>query len=386
MAAFHELRLAARKFAQKELPLLAAELEATRHPVPAHWKKKYAEHGFLGINVAEKYGGLGLPNGAALAVLEEFAKVSSAVAFPVFESCVGPAKVLERFAQPALAAEVLQGVCRGERVVAVCMSEPDAGSALTDLTTRAHEEGESIVVSGQKRWTSGAGFSDMVVYARMGPQAGAKGIGAVFVPLGTAGVSFGAPEALLGFRGIPSADIFFDNARVPKQNVLVPAGGFARLMESFDLERCGNATMALAQAQASLDDVVAYVQQRKQFGRALVEFQAVQLRIAEMHMKVAAARALVESAVAGSDSAGGLPSVLDSSTAKCMANEVAVEVCQAAVQLMGGYGLSEQYPLERRLRDALCWRVAGGAVDIQKINIASAIVGRRFPQRSSGSS
>jgi butyryl-CoA dehydrogenase len=183
----------------------------------------------------------------------------------------------------------------------------------------------------------------------------------------------------MGFRGIPSSDIHFDDCAVPVDNIVAPAGGFSRLMGAFDLERCGNATMALAQASGALEDVVAYVQERRQFGKPIVEFQAVQLKLAEMRMRVDAARLLIWRAAAGA--AQGLPSPLESSIAKCYANEIAREVCGHAVQLMGGYGYSREYPMERRLRDAWGWGIAGGAIDIQKVNIAAAMTGRRFDQR-----
>src|SRR6201999_4551248 len=132
-----------------------------------------------------------------------------------------------------------------------------------------------------------------VVYARMSDAPGAKGIGAVYVEKDTAGLSFGKPEKLMGFRGVPSSDLYLDNCTVPAANIVVPAGGFKKLMEAFDLERCGNATMALAQASGALETVLAYVQERHQFGKPIVEFQAVQLRLAEMHMRVDAARLLI---------------------------------------------------------------------------------------------
>jgi butyryl-CoA dehydrogenase len=137
--------------------------------------------------------------------------------------------------------------------------------------------------------------------------------------------------------------------------------------------------MGLAQASGALEDVIGYVQERQQFGKPLVDFQAVQLRLAEMQMKVEAARLLIWRAAVNAQN--GLPDVLDSSVAKCFANEIAREVCGHAVQLMGGYGYSREYPMERRLRDAWGWGIAGGAIDIQKTNIAAAMVGRRFDQR-----
>ena len=424
------LQAAARKFAQAELPALAAQLEATNAPVPREWCRRFGAEGFLGVNTPTEYGGLGLGHTEALVVLEQFCQVSSAVAFPLFEALVGPIKAVEKFGSEPLKRRLLPAVCAGERQVAIAISEPDAGSAATDMMTRAEYaaaggggsggggdgDGDgSLLLNGSKRWCSGAGHSDMVVFCRMPPPRGAAAaddaasspqgagaLGAVFVACDAPGVTFGAPETLAGFRGVPSADIFLDGVGVPAEDVLLERGSFGLMMQAFCLERCGNATMSLANAQASLDDAAAHVQQREQFGRPLVEFQAVQMKLAECKMRVDAARLLIMRAVAAADAealssrgagAGGaadagaepralcFPSTLDSSLAKCFSNENAVEVCSVAMQLFGGYGFSTSLPLERRMRDVLGWRIAGGAIDIQKTNIASAMVGRRFNQR-----
>ncbi len=375
------LQQAARKFAQGELKEIARELEHTASPPSKELLKTYAQLGFLGVNIPEQYGGLGLGNLEALLVLEEFAKISSAVAFPVFESCVGPIKAIENFASENLKKAVIPRVCAGEFVCAVSMSEPNAGSALTDLTTKAEIKGDKIIINGTKRWCSGGGHSDgYVVYSRMSNEPAAKGIGAVFVEKERKGMSFGSQEQLMGFRGVPSADIFFDNVEVPLDNLIVPAGGFSKLMEAFDLERCGNATMALGQASGALEDLLPYIQEREAFGKPIVDFQAVQLKVAEMVMQVEASRLLIHRAAVNSEN--GLPSVKDSSLAKCFANEIAREVTGNAVQLMGAYGYSKEYPMERRMRDAWGWGIAGGAIDIQKTNITSALIGRRFNQRA----
>jgi butyryl-CoA dehydrogenase len=375
-----QLQDTARRFARGEMADIARELEAENKPLPIEWRRRLAEMGFLGINVPSEYGGLGLGHVDALIVLEEFVKVSPAVAFPIFESCVGPVRAIDHFAGEELKQRVLPQVCAGEVVVAVSMSEPEAGSALTDLTTAARIEGEEIVIDGRKRWCSGGGHSEgYVVYCRMSDAPGAKGIGAVYVERDQPGLSFGKAEALMGFRGIPSADIYLDGVRVPAANLIVEAGGFPRLMQAFDLERCGNATMCLGIAAGALEDALAYVQERHQFGKPIVEFQAVQLKLAEMTTRVEAARLLIHRAA--QNAADGLPSVLDSSVAKCFANEMVREVCAAAVQLMGAYGYAKEYGMEQRLRDGWGWGIAGGTIDIQKINIAAALVGRRFDQR-----
>ena len=374
------LQAAAREFARGEMMTVAEATERNAAPLSRDWVKRYAEMGFLGANVPTTYGGLGLGNVDAFLVLEEFAKISSAVAFPIFESVAGPVHALAHFADDALKRQVIPAVCRGEMIVAVAMSEPDAGTALTDLRTRAEVRGDRIVINGAKRWCSGGGHSDAyLVYCRLAETPGARGIGAVYVEKDTPGLTFGEQEQLMGFRGIPDSDLYFDEVTVPLDHLVVPAGGFPKLMQAFDLERCGNATMALGQASGALDEALVWVQDRQQFGKPIVEFQAVQLKLAEMAMRVEAARLLIYRAAQGAE--GGLPSILDSSIAKCVANEAAREVTSAGVQLMGGYGYSRDYPMERRMRDAWGWGIAGGTIDIQKVNIASALVGRRFDQR-----
>lgn len=375
------LQATVRRFAETELPEVARRVEAEDHAPGPEVMRRFAELGLLGVNLPAEYGGVSMGHFEAVLVLEEVAKISIGVAFPIFESCFGPTLAIAHFAPQEMRRRVIPKVCSGEMVVAVSMSEPNAGTALTDLTTRAEVKGDRVILNGTKRWCSGAGHADAyVVYCRMSDAPGAGGIGAVLVEKGAEGFTFGAPEHHMGFRGIASADMFFDNVELPAGNVIVPAGGFRRLMEAFDLERCGNTTMSLACAQSAFDYVLNYVQERQQFGKELVEFQAVQLSLAEMKMKLDAARLLLYRAVVNAES--GLPSVGESSIAKCFANEIAREVTGKAMQLMGGYGYSRSYPIEQKMRDAWGWGIAGGAIDVQKTNIAAALVGRRFNQRA----
>jgi len=378
-----ELKEAARKFARAELPELARDMEVRDYPVPPEMLRTYGEMGFLGVNLPTEYGGLGLGHVEALLVLEEFAQVSNAVAFPVFEALVGPVRTIERFGSDEMKARVLPEVIRGEKVVAVSMSEPDAGTALTDLSTSAAPQGNGYVVNGTKRWTSGGGHSDYyVTYCRFSEDAGAKGIGAILLEKDMAGMNFGKREELMGFRGIPTADIAIEDVQVPGENVIVGAGGFGRLMSAFGLERCGNATQALGLAAAALEQALEYTQEREAFGKPIVDFQAVQLKLAEMAMKVDAARLLIHRAAANAnDQDDGLPTAYESSLAKCYANEIVREVTALGMQVMGGYGYHKDYGMEQRLRDAYAWGIAGGAIDVQKTNIAAAMVGRRFDQR-----
>ena len=375
------LQDAARQFAQRELTSIAKEVEEKDEPPSLEVRKRFAELGYLGVNLSADYGGAGGSHLDAVLVLEEIAKVSIGVAFPIFESCFGPCLAIAHFGNDHLKNWLLPAICSGDMVLAVSMSEPDAGSALTDLTTKASINEDKVVINGTKRWCSGAGHSEAyVVYCRMSDDEGAKGIGAVIVEKGMDGFSFGKRDHHMGFRGIYSADMYFDNVEVPVKNILVPAGGFSKLMDAFDLERCGNTTMSLAVAQSAFDFVLDYTQERNQFGKPLIDFQAVQIQLAEMKLKLDAARLLLYRAVANAEQ--GLPSIADSSIAKCFANEMAREVTGKAMQLMGGYGYSREFPIERKMRDSWGWGIAGGTIDIQKVNITSALVGRRFNQRA----
>jgi len=314
------LQATARQFAENELKEAALAIEHSALPPSADIIRKFADNGLLGVNLPEAYGGGGMSHFEAVLVLEEVARISSAVAFPVFESSFGPTLAIAHFGSDELKQKVLPEVCSGKMQVAVSMSEPDAGTALTDLTTRAVESGDEIVINGTKRWCSGAGHADAyLVYCRMSDEPGARGIGAVLVEKDQKGLSFGQPEQHMGFRGVPSADMFFDDVTVPVENRLVGAGGFRQLMEAFDLERCGNTTMSLACAQSAFDYALDYVQTRQQFGKSLVDFQAVQLSLAEMKMKLDSSRLLLYRAVINAQS--GLPSIGESSIAKCYANE-----------------------------------------------------------------
>ena len=375
------LQETARRFAVRELTEAAAIVETSNSPPERSLIKKMAETGFLGVNLSPEYGGGGMTHFDAVIVLEEFAKISSAIAFPVFESSFGPTLAIAHFASAELKEEILPAVCLGDMIIAISMSEPQAGTALTDLTTTAVATDTGFIVNGAKRWCSGAGHADAyVVYVRLNEETGANGIGAVLVEKEREGLTFGQPEQLLGFRGVPSSDMYFDNVEIPKKNLILPAGGFKQLMEAFDLERCGNTTMSLGCAQSAFDIALEYVQTRKQFDKPLVDFQAVQLQLADMKMKLDASRLLLYRAV--NNAQKSLPSLGESSIAKCYANEIARDVTGCALQIMGGYGYSKQFPIEQKMRDAWGWGIAGGAIDVQKTNIASALIGRRFKQRN----
>lgn len=359
---------------------VALEWDADGTFLPDTERKRLADLGFLGIALPEAYGGGGAELLDALVVVEELAKRNQIAAFQVFEANTGPTRVVELFGTEEQRARLLPPIIGGEVTLAVSISEPDAGSAATDLTTTARREGDVYILNGMKRWCSGGGHAEQyLVYARLSDARGAKAIGALVVDRDTPGLTFGPQERLLGFRGIPSADMFFDDVRVPAENLIVDAGGFGRLFSAFSIERLGNSTMSLAIGQACLDRTARYVQERRQFGRPIVEFQTVQASLADMILQVEATRLLVWRAAA--KAGRGTPDPLDASLAKCYANEMAKRVSDLAIQLHGGYGYHPEYHVERLHRDAHGWALGGGTPTIQRIRIVSQYLGRSFDQR-----
>lgn len=348
---------------------------------PAEERKRLASLGLLGLALPTEYGGGGAGLLDALLVIEELAKASQVAAFQVFEANTGPARVVDLFGTEEQKARFLPPIIAGDKTMAVTISEPDAGSAATDVQTAARREGAQYVIDGTKRWCSGAGHAEQyLVYVRLSDEQGHRGIGAVVVDRDTEGLSFGPNEQLMGFHGIPSADMFFDGVRVPIENLIVDVGGFRDLFTAFSIERLGNSTMSLAIGQACLNRTARYVEEREQFGRPIVEFQLVQAGLADMVMQVEAARLLIWRAAAGAGR--GAPSPLEASVAKCFANEMAKRVSDLAMQLHGGYGYAPEYGIERYHRDAHGWALAGGTTSIQRIRIVSEYLGRSFNQRA----
>jgi len=358
---------------------LAAHVDATGE-FPHHLIPKYAEMGLIGMTLSPEYGGLGESSLTAIIAIEELAKFSPMIAAPVFESNVGPVRVIDMFGTDAQKKTILPKVCKGEASVSVCMTEPEAGSDLTSLSTVAEDKGSHFLLNGKKCFITGGGVaSHYLVYTRFGDIKGYKGIGALILEKGMKGFSFGKQEEFMGLRGMPSCDLYFDNVEVPKENLVIKAGDFGNLMLTFDIERCGNAAMCLGTAGGAIDAAKGYAAKRMAFGRPICEFQDVQFTIADMAMKLDAAKLLVYRAATGAGK--GLPSIYEASMGKCYANEMVREVTDKAMQIFGGYGYSREYPVERMARDARAWGVAGGTLQMLRITMASMIFGRRFDQR-----
>jgi butyryl-CoA dehydrogenase len=358
---------------------LAAQIDKTR-VIPRELTSKYAQMGLLGMTLSSQYGGADEDSMTAILAIEELARYSPMIAATVFESNVGAVRVIDMFGSEEQKKAVIPGVCSGEYSVSVCMTEPEAGSDLTALSTIIEDQGDHYLLNGQKRFISGGGeASHYLVYTRFADVKGYKGIGAVLVEKGMAGFTFGKQEEFMGLRGMPSCDLFFDNVEVPHDNLVIKQGEFGKLMLTFDIERCGNSAMCLGVAGGALEEAKKYALQRKAFNRPICEFQDIQFAIADMAMKLDAAKLLVYRAVG--EAGKGLPSIYQASIGKCFANEMVKEVTDKAMQVFGGYGYSVKFPLERMVRDARAWSVAGGTLQMLRIAIASMIFGRKFDQR-----
>ena len=370
------LQETARRFARDELSEVAREIETNDEPLSLDWRRRYAEMGFLGINMDAEYGGHGLGGLEAILVVEAFAEISPALAFPIFESCVGPVRAIEHFAGEALKRRVIPKVCAGETVVAVAMSEPEAGSALTDLATTATPDGDGFRIDGTKVFTTHSPYANLfLIYVRYGP--GVAGIGSVLVERDTEGLSFGRPSRYLS--GEVWRQLYFENCYVGPENVLLPAGGFQRQMAGFNAERIGNSARSLAVGRLAFNIARDYAKTRIQFGRPLAEFQGLQWKFADMAMWIEAAQLLLYRAAVNADA--GLPSAHETALAKAYCNIVGFEAANESLQVMGGIGYSEETLVDYCMRRARGWLIAGGSLEMMKTRIAEGIFERRFSQR-----
>ncbi len=274
----------------------------------------------------------------------------------------------------------LPQVASGAAMFSYALSEPEAGSDAAAMRTRATRKDSTFVLNGTKRWITNAGVSKFyTIMAVTDPDAGARGISAFVVEDGDTGFSFGAPEHKLGIKGSPTRELYFDNCEIPADRMIGAEGtGFRTALATLDHTRVTIAAQALCIAQGALDYAAGYVKERKQFGKALAEFQGMQFMIADMGMKVEAARQLTYAAAARSERAMlGEPApdlTFISSACKCFASDVAMEVTTDAVQLLGGYGYVSDYPVERMMRDAKITQIYEGTNQIQRVVMARQLL------------
>jgi alkylation response protein AidB-like acyl-CoA dehydrogenase len=367
-----EIQKVARDFALAEIAPFSVAWDRDAHFEPS-LVRKMGDLGFMGMLVPEKYDGMGLDTLTYLLALEEIATIDASVAVMMSVHNSLPTQMILRWGSETLKERYLRPMARGELLGAFALSEPDAGSDAASLRTQAVKDGDHWVLNGTKAWvSSGAPGTAILAMARTDTAAerrGARGISAFIVTPDMPGFTMGKKEDKMGLRASPTVQLVFDNLRVPASNLLGEVGsGFIYAMQSLDNGRLGIAAQAIGIARAALEHATRYAADRRQFGKPIKEFQAIQFKLADMAMRVAASRALLHAAATAKDR--GMPVTQFSSMSKLMASETAMWVTTQAVQIFGGYGYVKEYPVERLFRDAKVTEIYEGTSEIQRIVIA----------------
>ncbi|WP_328747954.1 acyl-CoA dehydrogenase family protein [Streptomyces sp. NBC_00285] len=363
------LRDAIRSLAEAKIaPYAAAVDEEARFPQEA--LDALVASDLHAVHVPEEYGGAGADALATVIVIEEVARVCVSSSLIPAVNKLGSLPVILSGSED-LKKKYLGPLAKGDGMFSYALSEPDAGSDAAGMKTRAVRDGDHWILNGVKRWITNAGVSEYyTVMAVTDPTKRSKGISAFVVEKSDEGVSFGAPEKKLGIKGSPTREVYLDNVRIPADRMIGDEGtGFATAMKTLDHTRITIAAQALGVAQGALDYAKGYVQERKQFGKAIAEFQGIQFMLADMAMKIAAARALTYQAAAASERLDK-DLTFQGAAAKCFASDVAMEVTTDAVQLLGGYGYTRDYPVERMMRDAKITQIYEGTNQVQRIVMA----------------
>jgi alkylation response protein AidB-like acyl-CoA dehydrogenase len=332
--------------------------------------------GLLGLTIPTTDGGQGATLSDAVGVIREVAMVCPKSADILQAGNFGAIRTFAEFGTPAQKAKYLPDLIAGRGLISLGMSEPEAGSAATELKTSATEDGDGFRVNGTKIWgTHSVDATLYLVYVRFGP--GTANIGSVLVERETPGLTVGRPASYMS--GEQWAQLYFDDCRIPKANVLLGPGGFKKQMSGFNVERIGNASRALALGRLAFNIARDHAAQRTQFGRTLNEFQGLQWKFAEAAVAMDAAELLLDRAVR--NAAAGLPSAYETTVAKLAANEAGFRAANEAMQAMGALGYSTETLVEYCMRRTRGWMIAGGSVEVMKNRIAEEIFGRRFSQR-----
>jgi alkylation response protein AidB-like acyl-CoA dehydrogenase len=367
------IREAVRELCDARVAPNAAEADETAEFPKASYDALRATD-FHAPHIPVEYGGAGADALATAIVIEEVARACAATSLIPAVNKLGTMPLLLAGSEE-LKQKYLTPVARGEAMFSYCLSEPEAGSDAGSMTTRAVREGEEWVLNGTKRWITNAGVSEYyTVFAITEPGVGTRGISAFVVEKADPGVSFGAPEKKLGIKGSPTREVYLDGVRLPADRIIgAPGEGFKIAMQTLDHTRVTIAAQAVGIAQGALDFAKRYVQERRQFGRQVAEFQGIQFMLADMGMKLEAARQLTYAAAARSQR-GDADLTYFGAAAKCFASDAAMEITTDAVQLLGGYGYTKDFPVERMMRDAKITQIYEGTNQVQRIVMARQLL------------
>ena len=367
-----EIQRTAREFAAREIAPFAEAWDRDSHFEPS-LVGKLGALGFLGMLLPEEYDGLGLDTRSYLMALEEISAADASVGVLMSVHNSLPTQMILKYGSDEQRRRFLPRMARGELLGAFALSEPESGSDAASLATQAVRDGDDWVLSGTKAWVTSGSHADVILaMARTdapGERRGGRGIGAFIVTPDLPGFKVGKKENKLGLRASPTVQLVFDEMRVPAANLLGEAhAGFGYALASLDNGRLGIAAQALGIARRALEHAGAYAGERRQFDRPIREFQAIQFKLADMAVRVHAARALLHTTAAAKDR--GEPITMYSSMSKLLASETAMQVTTEAVQIFGGYGYVKDYPVERLFRDAKVTEIYEGTSEIQRIVIA----------------
>ncbi|MFR5265609.1 acyl-CoA dehydrogenase [Clostridium sp.] len=360
-----------REFAINEVKPIAAEIDETER-FPIENVEKMAKLGMMGIPFSDQYGGANGDTLSYIIAVEELSKVCATTGVILSAHTSLCASLINEFGTPAQKEKYLTPLAKGEKIGAFGLTEPGAGTDAAGQQTTARLEGDNYILNGSKIFITNGGVAEtFIIFAMTDKSKGTKGISAFIVEKSFPGFSIGKLEEKLGIRASSTTELIMENCIVPKENLIGKEGkGFGIAMKTLDGGRIGIAAQALGIAEGALEEAVAYMKERKQFGRPLSAFQGLQWMIAEMDTKVEAAKYLVYKAACLKEAK--MPYSVDAARAKLFAAEVAMEVTTKAVQIFGGYGYTKEYPVERMMRDAKITEIYEGTSEVQKMVIAGS--------------
>lgn len=383
------LRTRARDLAQGHVAARAADVDRTED-YPWDTVEKLTQAGFMGMTIPQGYGGQGLTYLDVVLVIEEMAKVCGVTARIVVEGNMGAVGAIMRYGNDMQCRKAAEHVLGGDKP-AICITEPGAGSAATDMTTTAVRHGDTFVLNGTKHWITGGGVSRLhLIFARLVEDGEFKGIaGFIAYRDEDDGLVIGEREPAMGLRGIPETKVHFRDLALDADRLIVPpegiSRGFAGLMNAYNGQRVGAGTVAMGIAQGAYDLALDYSKERHQFDRPICEFQGLQWMLADMRTGLDSARLMIWSAAASAQSGNtGFPDALKAAQAKLVASETAVKVANDALQIHGAMGYSRNLPLERMARDARMFTIGGGTAQMLRNMIAGQILERKLPQTRDG--
>lgn len=367
------IRQATREVCDAEVATRATEADETSE-FPQKSYEALRDADLHAPHIPEEYGGAGLDALGTAIVIEEVARACASSSLIPAVNKLGTMPLILSGSEEQKQ-KYFPKVATGEAMFSYCLSEPEAGSDAASMTTRAVKDGDEWVINGVKRWITNAGTSEFyTVFAVTDPEARSKGISAFVVEKGDAGVSFGAPEHKLGIKGSPTREVYFDDVRIPADRIIGAEGdGFKLAMRTLDHTRVTIAAQALGIAQGALDYAAGYAQERQQFGKPIASFQGLQFKMADAAMNITASRQLTYSAAAKSER-GDDDVTYFGAAAKCFASDTAMQVTTEAVQILGGYGYTRDFPVERMMRDAKITQIYEGTNEVQRIVIARQLL------------